>query len=128
MENTVNYEADFVFIEGGHDLYIIHKDRYGWLDLCIAVDRGFVDSFLKSEYKTTILNSRGEIMMQNFKDVNMKVVQDLLSSAEKSYEERVELLAEIDNALDSGDKVLFLKLTEQLKQLDGGITSEHGVA
>jgi uncharacterized protein YpiB (UPF0302 family) len=125
MENTTKHEADFVFIQGGSNVYFIEKDRYNWLDIFVAVDGFTLQSFIDSEYKTTVLNTRGEVIMQNFKNVDMKVVQELLSGVEKSYEERLQLLADIDKALDEGDKEKFMRLTELL---NGGIENERGIA
>jgi hypothetical protein len=110
---TEKYEADFVFIKNG-GVYFIEKDRYGWLSLFVAVDENTVKDFLESGYKTTILNTKGEVIMQNFKGIDLKAVQELLSDIEKSYEEKLRILEEIDKALDEGDKETFMILTEKL--------------
>jgi hypothetical protein len=127
MENTISHQADFIFVESGN-VYIIEKDRRGMFRYFVAVDGMTAQLCLDSEFKTQIKNVRGEVIMQNFKETDMKVVQELLSGAEESYEKKLKILADIDNALDEGNRELFLALTEELKLLDGGTESEHGVA
>ena len=65
--------------------------------------------------------------MQNFKNLDLKAVQEFLTEVEDVDTKKQQLLANIDKALDEGDKTLFLALTEELKQLNGGIV-ENGVA
>lgn len=126
MNNTINYEADFRFVNSGN-VYIIEKDRYGIFRHFVAVDELTVQTCLMSEYKTQIINGRGEVIVQNFKNLDLKAVQEFLKEVEGVDTKKQQLLSDIDKALDEGDKVLFLALTEELKQLNGGI-AENGVA
>jgi hypothetical protein len=126
MNNTINYEADFRFVNSGN-VYIIEKDRYGIFRHFVAVDELTVQTCLMSEYKTQIINGKGEVIVQNFKNLDLKAVQELLTEVEGIDTKKQQLLANIDKALDEGNKVLFLALTEELKQLNGGIV-ENGVA
>jgi hypothetical protein len=126
MNNTINYEADFRFVNSGN-VYIIEKDRYGIFRHFVAVDELTVQTCLMSEYKTQIINGRGEVIVQNFKNLDLKAVQEFLTEVEDVDTKKQQLLANIDKALDEGDKTLFLALTEELKQLNGGIV-ENGVA
>jgi hypothetical protein len=126
MNDTINYEADFRFVNSGN-VYIIEKDRYGIFRHFVAVDELTVQTCLMSEYKTQIINGKGEVIVQNFKNLDLKAVQEFLKEVEGVDTKKQQLLSDIDKALDEGDKTLFLALTEELKQLNGGI-AENGVA
>jgi hypothetical protein len=126
MDNQIGNYADFVFIQSGN-VFIIDKDRKGIFRHWVAIDELTAITCLESEYKTQIKNYKGEVIMQNFKNLDLKAVQELLTEVEGIDTKKQKLLADIDEALDKGDKVLFLALTEELKLLDGGIAN-NGVA
>jgi hypothetical protein len=118
-------DSDFVFIKASHDVYLIDKDRYNFLFPFVAVDEVIVKDFMNTKFKVKVKNTEGEVIMKNFNEPNMKVVQDLLTDAELEYNNRLQLMADIDKALDEGNKELFMELTSKL---NGGLENECGVA
>lgn len=111
MKN-VKLESEFVFIKNGN-VFMIDKDKYNWLNHVIVLDVYTVQGFLNSEYKTTVLDEKGEILAQNFKSksLNLDSIQELLEEIEQSYNQKLDL---IDNALAKGDKELFMMVTGEL--------------
>jgi hypothetical protein len=112
--------ADFVFIKSGN-VYVIEKDRFGILFFAYAITEEDVEYFLRSNYKTKIVNMRGDVIMKNFSDKEKKYdltnVHNLLSEVEEGYNAKQKLLEDIDNALAEGNREEFLRLTNQLNEV-----------
>lgn len=121
LNQDIINESDFIFIKSGN-VYIIEKDRYNALYPFVALTEIDIHHFILSKYHTTIINPKGEVIMQNFESKEKKTydltnVHELLTEVETAYITKEKLLEDIDKALSEGDRVTFMLLTEQLKMV-----------
>lgn len=114
-------QSDFIFVKSGN-CYIIEKDSYNILYPFVALTEIDVHHFILSKYHTTIINPKGEVIMQNFESKGKQTydltnVHELLTEVETAYTTKEQLLADIDIALAEGNRDLFIELTNQLKEV-----------
>src|SRR5206468_5197806 len=102
LYNTIK-EAEFVFIKSGN-CFIIDKDSYNALYPFVALAERDIKMFLLSNYKTIVINMKGEVIMKNFggdigkKTYDLTSVKQVLSEVEESYNSKQKLLEDIDKA------------------------------
>ena len=115
MPSEINRESDIVFTKSGNNVYVISKDRFGYLSKFIALDEPSMKSLLKNkEFKVSVFDRSDNLIVKNYQIIeqsSLNIVRSMLEEVSNTYNS---LLEKIDDSLARQDKEDFIKLTDEL--------------